>query len=289
MRPLREETRPRALLVTNLRKDDAEKVAEDAVLHLVSIGWDVENFSFPGAPGVPPPFDGVDLAVSIGGDGTLLYTARHAAPCSVPVLPINLGRLGFIAANRRESWKDVLERWVNGTLPVSSRMMLEIEVCCKGEVGGGFLCLNDGVISAQGISKLIGLRLSASGRVFGEYRADGLIVATPTGSTAYNLAAGGPAVHPELQAIIANPICAFTLASRPLVLPGNELLDVTIEETRRSEALLTIDGQETLTLKEGDTVRFRNARVTVSLVVPPELVFYGSLQTKLGWTGDRDA
>lgn len=289
MQAYRDGSKPRALLVTNLRKDDAERVAADAVMHFISLGWEVDNFSFPGAPGVPPTFDCADLVVSIGGDGTLLYTARCAAPCSVPVLPINLGRLGFIAANRRESWKDVLRRWIEGELPVSSRMMLRIEVRSKGATGGAFLCLNDGVISAQGISKLIGLRLAAGGRVFGEYRADGLIVSTPTGSTAYNLAAGGPAVHPELRAIIANPICAFTLASRPLVLPGDEILDVTIEETRRSGALLTIDGQETLSLEAGDTVSFAQSDRTVSLVVPPELVFYGSLQAKLGWTGDRDA
>lgn len=279
----------KALIVTNLRKDNAADVSADAAVHLASLGWDVENYSFPGIPGLPPPFAGFDLALSIGGDGTLLYAAREAAPHGVPVLPINLGRLGFIAANRRESWKEVLLGWMTGTLPVSYRMMLAVDVMRGNLTRGSFLSLNDGVISAQGISKLIGLCISANGVCFGEYRADGLIVATPTGSTAYNLAAGGPAVHPGMNAIIVNPICPFTLASRPLVLPGTETIEVVVEETRRSEALLTIDGQETLSLGLGEIIRFRKAIPEAALIVPPSMVFYGSLRSKLGWTGDRDA
>ncbi|MFZ2636269.1 MAG: NAD(+)/NADH kinase [Rectinemataceae bacterium] len=281
--------RKSALIVANLHKDDAESVAVESCEFLRAQDWDVEVFRFPGNPGSPPSFEGFNLVVSIGGDGTLLYAGRFAAPLGIPVLPINLGRLGFIAANRRESWKEMFLRWNSGISCVSERMMLAIEIFSGGDRKGRFLSLNDGVVSSQGISKMIGLGLSAGGQCFGQYRADGLIVSTPTGSTAYNLAAGGPAVHPEMDAIVVNPICPFTLASRPLVLPGSEILDVTILETRRSGAMLTVDGQETLMLGVGDIVRFMSASEHARLIVPPELVFYGSLKTKLGWTGDRDA
>ncbi|MGB4586450.1 MAG: NAD(+)/NADH kinase, partial [Rectinemataceae bacterium] len=201
----------------------------------------------------------------------------------------NLGTLGFIAANRKDSWHATFDAWQAGTIQSSNRIMLDICVRRRGTCIGSNVALNDGVVSAQGISKMIRLCLSVNGDRFGSYRADGLIIATPTGSTAYNLAAGGPALFPEMPAMVINPICPFTLASRPLVLPASAKVEVSVDETRRSAAMLTIDGQETLALEMGDVVQFRRAEHDALLVVPRETIFFSALRTKLGWSGDGDA
>ena len=168
-------------------------------------------------------------------------------------------------------------------------MMLEMSVYRNGAHMGTFKALNDGVISSQGIAKMIRLSLSVNGDRFGSYRADGLIVATPTGSTAYNLAAGGPALYPEMPAMVINPICPFMLASRPLVLPDTEEVAVQVDETRRSDAILTVDGQETLALQKGDRILFRRSSQCALLIVPKQHMFFDALRTKLGWSGDTDA
>ena len=278
-----------ALIVANLLKDDAAGESKIAARELEARGWKAVCFSFEGDPSGAPSFDGYDLIISLGGDGTLLYVARLAAPLGIPVLPVNLGTLGFIAANRKESWRSTFDYWCSGELLPSARIMLEISIMRAGCCIGTHCALNDGVVSSQGIAKMIRLCLNVNGDRFGSYRADGLIVATPTGSTAYNLAAGGPALYPEMPAMVINPICPFTLASRPLVLPASDRVDVTIDETRRSGAMLTVDGQETRVLEKGDIVQFRRAERDALLVVPQESIFFSALRTKLGWSGDANA
>jgi NAD+ kinase len=279
----------RVLIVMNLLKDDAAGLGKIAAETLSARGWDVETFGFDKKPTEIQDFSGRDLIISLGGDGTLLYVARLAAPLGIPILPVNLGTLGFIAANKRESWLRVLDGWEQGTIATSRRMMLEISVLRSGVAIGSSKALNDGVVSSQGRAKMVRLGLDINGESFGFYRADGLIVATPTGSTAYNLAAGGPAMHPEMPAMVINPICPFTLASRPLVLPASACVEVAIVETRRSGALLTVDGQETFDLSQGDIVRFEKADLNACLVLPPEDTFLEALRTKLGWSGDMHA
>jgi len=279
------ETR-RVLIVANLLKDNAAELAKSVNTVFRARNWETTLFTFEGDPENGPDFSGFHLIVCLGGDGTLLYVARHAAPLGIPMLPVNLGTLGFIAANRRDSWEFTFEQWAEGKIPPSARIMLDISVLRSGVSIGSFLALNDGVVSSQGIAKMIRLCLNVDGNCFGFYRADGLIIATPTGSTAYNLAAGGPALYPEMPAMVINPICPFTLASRPLVLPSSQHVDIVIDETRRSGAMLTVDGQETLRLEKNDTVLFSRARCDALLVVPQEKIFFHALRTKLGWSGD---
>ena len=283
------ETSGKALIVANLLKDDAAGESILAVQELEARGWKANCFSFEGDPSGAPNFEGYDLIISLGGDGTLLFVARLAAPLGIPVLPVNLGTLGFIAANRKDSWRSTFDAWRSGELSASARIMLEISIIRAGSRIGSYSALNDGVVSSQGIAKMIRLCLNVNEDRFGSYRADGLIVATPTGSTAYNLAAGGPALFPEMPAMVINPICPFTLASRPLVLPSSDKVDVTVDETRRSGAMLTVDGQETRSLEKGDIVRFCRATKDALLVVPRESIFFSSLRTKLGWSGDVNA
>jgi len=277
------------LIVVNLLKDDASGLGRIAAEALKLRGWDVEIFSFEGKPAGTPDLTGKNLIISLGGDGTLLYVARLVASLGIPILPVNLGTLGFIAANKRDSWLKVLDAWDQGLVPASRRMMLEISVFREIALIARSRALNDGVVSSQGISKMVRLSLSVNGKRFGFYRADGIIVATPTGSTAYNLAAGGPALYPEMPAMVINPICPFMLASRPLVLPASEQVEVSIVETRRSGAMLTVDGQETIDLRQGDVVRFEMATTGAQLVLPLEDNFFEALRSKLGWSGDLRA
>ena len=279
----------KALVVANLLKDDAAGESRIVVEELRSHGWVADVFGFEGNPEGVPDLTGYDLIVSLGGDGTLLYVARLAGPLGIPLLPVNLGTLGFIAANRRDSWARTFEAWLGSEILPSARVMLEVSVLRNGQTVGSYYALNDAVVSSSGIAKMIRLSLSVNGDRFGTYRADGLIVATPTGSTAYNLAAGGPALHPEMEALLINPICPFTLASRPLVLPSSARVDVSVDETRRSGSILTIDGQETRTLEVNDIVQLRKAPFEAMIIVPRENMFFNALRTKLGWSGDAHA
>lgn len=279
----------KVLIVANLLKDNAAGEATTVSQILKGEGWTTTIFGFAGNPTGIPDFSEYNLIISLGGDGTLLYVARLAAPRGIPVLPVNLGTLGFIAANRRDSWQETFEAWRTENLQPSARIMLDIAVIRSGQMIGSYIALNDGVVSSQGIAKMIRLCLNVNGDRFGSYRADGLIIATPTGSTAYNLAAGGPALYPEMPAMVINPICPFTLASRPLVLPSSDQVDVTVDETRRSGAILTVDGQETFSLETGDIVQFRRYSRDAFIIVPRENIFFNALKTKLGWSGDVNA
>jgi len=256
---------------------------------LEALGVQAEVFAFAGPPGNSPDLSGRDLVVSLGGDGTVLYSARLAAPAGLPILPFNLGRLGFIAGFQRGEWELVLDAWLDGKLDLSSRAMLEISLRGEGRAERRYLALNDGVVSAQGIAKVIGLEVRVAGTSLGTYRSDGVIVATPTGSTAYNLAAGGPVLRPEMDAMVLNPICPFTLWNRPLVVPVGERIDIQVERNKRACAILTVDGQETAPLSPTDAVSFSIAPCRARIYSSSREAFYETLRTKLAWAGGPDA
>lgn len=279
----------KVLLIANLQKDDSSGVAREIAHYLEGLGLVAEVFEFAGAPGPKPSLEGIDLVISLGGDGTVLFSARCAGPCGVPILPFNLGRLGFIAGFGKQDWASSLDAWLENRLKVSSRTMLDIRVNRGGKTLASFVALNDGVVSGQGIAKLIGLDISVDGSPVSHYRSDGVIISSPTGSTAYNLAAGGPVVHPELDAMILNPICPFTLSNRPLVLPGSEKLTVLVDEEKRAAVMLTVDGQETWDLQAGDTVTFTHAERPALIYSPERVGFYEVLREKLSWAGGPHA
>jgi NAD+ kinase len=250
-----------------------------------------------GAENTPPAFETPpDLAFCLGGDGTVLFAARIIAPLGVPIFPINIGTLGFIAVVPPDRWREVFEEWRLGRMGVSRRLMLDITVDRRGATPAAACCLNDAVISASGIAKLIRLEVSSSGGApgsgpgdepmsLGHYRSDGLIVATPTGSTAYSVAAGGPILDPEIDALIINPICPFTLSNRPIVVPSGETIFVDVEAEQRGDVLLTVDGQRSFPLEPGDRVFIRKAPREAKIVASGRRGFYRALQTKLNWSG----
>lgn len=231
----------------------------------------------------------MDLALVLGGDGTVLYSARHFSNKDIPILAINLGDIGFITEVAKNEWKDAFEKYEKGLLRISERIMLSASVYREGKCVFTEKGLNDTVISAAGISKIIKLHLALRNTRLGGYRADGVIIATPTGSTGYSVAAGGPIINPEMNAIIINPICPFTLSNRPIVVPGSETINLFIEENQRAEAILTLDGQNVFPLQNKDQVVIKTTQERAKIVQSDKRCFYEVLRTKLNWSGGDDA
>ena len=276
-----------AILFVNPRKENALQFADEISAELQRRNFGIELFEIKDRQELHFK-SGNDIAFSLGGDGTVLYTARAMAPLGVPVFPVNLGTLGFIAAVHPEDWSKTLDLWMEGRARISRRLMLEARIERGGKEITAIQCLNDFVISASGIAKIIKLGVFVTdgdlNRMnLGQYRSDGLIIATPTGSTAYSVAAGGPILDPEMEALILNPVCPFTLSNRPLVLPARETLIVDVEKEQRSGVLLTVDGQVTETLEPGDRLLVTRSPWPGILVASDRSTFYNALKTKLSW------
>ena len=227
----------------------------------------------------------VDLVIVLGGDGTLLATARALNRKPVPILAVNLGGLGFLTEITREELYPTLEMVVAGTHQTDRRVQLEGELIRTDEVLTSFLALNDVVLNKGAIARIFDFELRVNGELVSTYKSDGLIVSTPTGSTAYSLAAGGPIVTPSVEAFVVTPICAHTLTHRPLVLPNSVKIEVTVKGMREA-AYLTVDGQVGIAAHSEDVVRMRKADSFVELIRPPATPYFEILQRKLKW-GER--
>jgi NAD+ kinase len=226
----------------------------------------------------------VDLIVVLGGDGTLLSMARMVGDPSVPILGVNLGGLGFLTATTLEELFPALDAVFAGEIVLDDRMMLAARVMRGGERLTQYVALNDVVITKSAMSRIINLSVSVEGQYATAYRADGLIIATPTGSTAYSLSAGGPILFPTMEAVVITPICSHTLTDRPVVLPGSQRIEVTLLTDQ--DVMLTIDGQEGLALREHDRVEVWQAAPRARLVRFPQKHFFSVLRAKLKW-GER--
>lgn len=223
-----------------------------------------------------------DLLLVLGGDGTLLSAAREVAPRGKPVLPINLGSLGFLTSFTLDELYPALEETLAGRLEASERVMLKATLLRDGQAEEEQAVLNDVVINKGALARMTELRLSLDGDFVCRYRADGLIVATPTGSTAYSLSAGGPIVHPSVEAIVITPICPHTLSDRPLVVRDSSIVELSLMETADS-VYLTLDGQKGLELQRGDRVKIVRAPQKLKLIQPPRKPYYEILRSKLKW------
>jgi len=225
-----------------------------------------------------------DLVVVLGGDGTLLSVARVIGDPGVPILGVNLGGLGFLTATTHEEMFPALEAVVAGDVVLDDRMMLAAQVVRRGEPVTRHVALNDVVITKSAMSRIINLSVSVEGQYATAYRADGLIISTPTGSTAYSLSAGGPILFPTMDAVVLTPICSHSLTNRPIVLPASRRIEVTLLTDQ--DVMLTLDGQVGLALREHDTVEVRQAAGRVRLVRFPQKDFFSVLRAKLKW-GER--
>ncbi len=228
----------------------------------------------------------VDLLIVLGGDGTLLAAARAIGQCAVPLLGVNLGTLGFLAETSSDELYEALEQAFAGRLVVASRMRLDVEVERSGHVVGHCLALNDAVIGKSALSRMIDLETRADGGFVTTYHSDGLIVATPTGSSAYSLSAGGPLLLPEGESIVLTPICPHTLTQRPLVLPDRYRIEILVLDTRGGDVHLTVDGQVGIELEEGDRVSVVRSAHPARLLVSPHRSPFAVMREKLRW-GER--
>jgi NAD+ kinase len=225
-----------------------------------------------------------DLIISLGGDGTLLNIAPLVERPEVPVLGVNLGGLGFITEVAVDELESVLSKTLEGDYEVEKRMTLEIRVLQK-KAQHKFRVLNDAVIAKGARSRIIDLETYVGDNYLCTYRADGLIISTPTGSTAYSLAAAGPILEPTLDAIVLSPICPHTLTHRPIVVPGTALIRVTLRSAGDTVILIP-DGQPGVQLNNGDQVEARDYGLPVSLIKLPSRSYYEILREKLKW-GER--
>ena len=226
--------------------------------------------------------DGVGLCVVVGGDGTLLAAARGLAGRSIPILGVNLGGLGFMAETGPRHALARLRQVLGGRVDVGRRMTLEATLLRGRRPSLKQSALNDVVIAKSAIARMIDLKVTIDGNVVTVYRADGLIVSTPTGSTAYSLSAGGPIIHPEMDALVISPICPHTLSMRPLVVPGGSRVEVTLASDG-SKVYLTLDGQVGQMLEAGDRVRVRRGPADVLMVRSRRLNYFDVLRRKLRW------
>ena len=227
----------------------------------------------------------VELLIVLGGDGTLLATARALNRKTVPILAVNLGGLGFLTVISKEDIYATLEQVLEGKARIERRVQLEGELVRADEIISSFLALNDVVLNKGAIARIIDFDVLVDGRFMSTYKADGLIVSTPTGSTAYSLAAGGPIIAPSVSAILVTPICAHTLTNRPLVLPDTAQIEISVK-SQREAAYLTVDGQVGLAAHSDDTVRLRKASSYVEIIQPISMNYFEILREKLKW-GER--
>jgi NAD+ kinase len=226
--------------------------------------------------------DGVGLCVVVGGDGTLLAAARSLAGRPVPIFGVNLGGLGFMAETGPRHAVTRLRQVLAGQHDVGRRMTLEASLLRGRRTRLKQAALNDVVIAKSAIARMIDLKVTIDGNAVTVYRADGLIVSTPTGSTAYSLSAGGPIIHPEMEALLISPICPHTLTMRPLVVPATSHVEVTLASDG-SRVYLTIDGQVGQMLEAGDKVRVRRGAAEVLMVRSRRLNYFDLLRRKLRW------
>jgi len=223
-----------------------------------------------------------DLLLVLGGDGTLLAAARVAAPRGIPILPINMGSLGFLTSFMLEELYPALEDILAGRLTISERVMLRAELQRGDKILDKQTVLNEVVINKGALARMIELELSIDQDFVCRYRADGLIVASPTGSTAYSLSAGGPIVHPSVESFIITPICPHTLSDRPVVVGDNSIIEVKLSAGTES-VFLTLDGQKGIPLQATDRIRISRAQQLLKLIQTPNKSYFEILRNKLKW------
>ena len=224
----------------------------------------------------------LDLLVTLGGDGTMIGAARFVGDRQIPVLGINFGFLGYLTEFTLNELFTALEGLPEGNFHLDQRMLLDVKLTRGGREIESHRALNDAVISSGARVRMIEVESLINGMFVNSFRADGMIVATPTGSTAYSLSAGGPIVHPSMSAILLTPICPHLLSNRPVVVPGDSVVDLYFRRPKE-ELMLTIDGQVSIHLMYGDQVTVQRSQTTFDLIRPTNRNYFEVLRTKLKW------
>ena len=276
-------------IVSKPRKEDAGHILFELVKWLRDKGteplMDQETASL---IEITSPYSRQDIAalsefvIVLGGDGTLLSVARLIGARGTPILGVNLGSLGFLTEVTLDEMYPLLEDILLGKMIIDERGMLEAAIRREGQEIAKYTVLNDVVINKGALARMILMETRVDGWLLNTYRADGLIISTPTGSTAYSLSAGGPIVYPTVGAVIISPICPHTLTNRPIVVPDDAAIEVTLL-TEDEDVLVTLDGQEGHQIKFMDTVAIKKIKGTTKLILSPKKDYYQILRQKLRW------
>ena len=272
-------------IIANKQKDINLEITEQIRHHISRLGAvcniydqydrDVSSIDIP---------EGTQCILVIGGDGTILAAARMLVGSNIPLLGINLGTLGFLADVNRADLSKTLDLLLQDQYQVENRIMLTAEVYKQGEKAATYIALNDFNINRFGASRVIGLKVGINGSVIDRYRADGVIVCTPTGSTGYNLSAGGPIINPTCKNFVITPICPHSLTARSIVLAKEDIVTVEVEQIRsniKEEAIISFDGREGLSLFPGDQVKIYKSQEVTPFIKATEVSFVQILKEKL--------
>lgn len=227
-----------------------------------------------------------DLLVVLGGDGTILNVAGHLGDAVKPIFGINVGSLGFLTCSTSTDYRDAVEHIAQGQIAFSARSLLDVRIRTRGEESAAIIGLNDAVLSRGELSRLIRLRTRVNGESLTEFNADGLIIATPTGSTAYSLSAGGPIMAPESGVLVITPICPHVLTNRSIIVSEDSLIEVEVSEPDYP-VYLTVDGRDPSRVDVGSIVSIRKAGKTLPLAVMPDASFFSVVRQKLKWSGSN--
>ncbi len=282
----------RVLIIANTRKILVERVVETAQKELSRRGIDfflispsyfrLDNKDLLTDIDARYKHRDYDLILAIGGDGTFLYTARTFLNFNIPIAGINAGRIGFLMEISPDELKDAMDKICSNQVELEKRMLLELKLLRDGRNIYHFPFLNDAVVSKGVLARMVEISLSLGNEALSQYRADGLIVSTPTGSTAYNLAAGGPILTPDIEAMIITPICPHTLGIRPIVTGSDKELKIHLI-AGESDTAMTVDGQENFYLRKGDMVIIKKSERYIHIFDYGQKQFFGVLREKLGW------
>ena len=228
-----------------------------------------------------------DLLIVLGGDATLLSVAQAAHPYNIPILAVNLGSLGFLAEISIDELYPTLENILAGKFEIENRMLLNACIWRNGEKVEDHNVLNDVVINKGAVARVINLQVLVNGQYMTSYRADGLIIATPTGSTAYSLSAGGPIIHPSMHTLVLSPICPFTLTNRSILIPDQSIIQVKLA-AEYDDVRVTLDGQEGYDMRAGDILKIKKTKTSLQLIRGPNKNYYQILRDKLHWGSQSD-
>ena len=283
----------KCLIIENSYKDEAKEIGCKISEYLESFGIASSHFILAQEPYVPRlesvPFAGNDFVITLGGDGTVLFAARGCAPLGIPVFPVNLGQFGFIAGIQKDSWEKDLELFINGKIEPANRTMLKVDVFRGDEKFSSSTGLNDIILTTQIPAEMVSFSVAYKESLLGNLRADGILVSTATGSTAYSVSAGGPIVEPELDAFVLTCVNPFSLSARPLVFNSEGTLIISILPDRNDKIRAVVDGQISMDLICGDKVIITKSPHKAILVGCSVDNFYEALRSKLDWAGGPHA
>lgn len=274
----------KSLIVVNSFKEESKSLGAEIQAYLKKIGLQADIFVFNGFS-EQYPFYGYDFVITMGGDGTVLFAARGCAPLGIPIFPINFGSFGFIASVQRNEWKKELDDFLEGNAVIDERSMLGADLIRGGQRRLTATGLNDIVICGKTAAHTISFNVLYDKVPLGEIKADGIIISTATGSTAYSASAGGPIIDPGLDAMVLTLMNAFSLSSRPIVLSPDGSLEIEILPSRISDVVISVDGQIPVDLHVGDIIRIKQIEAKAKLIGCTKEKFYNALRSKLNWSG----